>query len=141
MRISFCKPAGASYYVFLAAHHVFEALSILFYEDFFLQAWFIIFRIVILIRGIFQSSFMRISFCKILANRQSIVDDAKQFFHFQSSFMRISFCKGLRIIRFKRSIPRPKLSILFYEDFFLQGHGKYVSGYHSRVGLPFNPLL
>ena len=126
------------------------SLSILFYEDFFLQvAWTYIpigiaayfffqssfmrisfckslphmyaspsFRLSIA----FQSSFMRISFCKKTRTRRNHAFSIHLYHPFQSSFMRISFCKPPALeqfaLKFAGFLP---LSILFYEDFFLQG--------------------
>ena len=76
------------------------------------------------LRGIcskhFQSSFMRISFCK--PSMQTLLEIVVECItNFQSSFMRISFCKCASSIRFVKITKKENhLSILFYEDFFLQ---------------------
>ena len=141
-------------------------------------------------RGVFwsfQSSFMRISFCElaILVGIGFMVGTMQLFF--QSSFMRISFCEAFSILISscaaacrkpfnpllwgflfarrrdwgKREEPgRIRLSILFYEDFFLRATSSWCAcstrpislsilfyedfflrgGNSQSLSLTFNPL-
>ena len=111
MRISFCKDFGQN--VIRVGVPAWDPLSILFYEDFFLQGEeFYVDFCDVDSEDVFQSSFMRISFCKVkLSPSPSIV------------------------------IPTfVTLSILFYEDFFLQEVVYYIRPYTIEK-CPFNPLL
>ncbi len=159
MRISFCKiyASSCNFSNTILSHQ----LSILFYEDFFLQVfeyyflqmsfndvfsafnpllWGFLFasmkmRYVMLRRRVddFQSSFMRISFCKLP------VLDILLFFRSVCSFNPLLWgflfasVKGIYFLL--QVVERLKvLSILFYEDFFLQ----VVLLAYSNV--PGNPL-
>ena len=69
---------------------------------------------------IFQSSFLRISFC------EHTIDKFKWTFtvnihDFQSSFLRISFCEDTVRLKDYVELSFLCLSILFFEDFFLRG--------------------
>ena len=133
MRISFCKSKALA----ICSRPLLMYLSILFYEDFFLQA--------VLAKNSMKLAVWFKSFNPLLWGflfaRYSIRFVRRVMRCFQSSFMRISFCKEIQNVTLQLDGGIVlRLSILFYEDFFLQDSmvRSVIWPYFNK---PFNPLL
>jgi len=72
--------------------------------------------------GIFQSSFMRISFCEYRAEWQDESGNTISKITLSILFYEDFFLRGKQTTGYSKRNDK-SLSILFYEDFFLRGHG------------------